>query len=125
MTPGWFLIPAVVNGGLTLGVLLLGRRGQRHAVAAAVLVFVAYLCAIWFWPDPTLPRLLYLWPYAAILAVTWLPGAMMAIMAWRQVGRPASALAVASVCTGVGLGAAFIFTSFWFACSILGKGDCL
>lgn len=121
----WFLVPAVINGGLTTAAFLSSRRRVLAGVLVSVAVSAIYVGVLWFWPGPSSghSRGDLFWTYVAIVAVTWFPGAVIAMVAGRCGPRLRVPLGIGAVCVGILLGAGYIFTALAFACRLL--GDCL
>ena len=125
VTAVWFLVPAVVNGGLTTVAFLASRRSALAGVLVSVAVTSIYVGVLWFWPGPPSrqPGGDLFWTYVAIVGVTWFPRAVMAVVGGRRHRRLRGPLGIGAVCLGVLLGAGYILTALAFACRFL--GDCL
>jgi hypothetical protein len=120
-------VPALINGSLTAVVFAVSRRTFLVGVLSILVIPLACVAVLWFWPSPAGPsrhsRLTLFEMYSAIVAFTWFPGALLALIAGRIGGRGRPVLGTVSICVGLIFGAAFILTALGFACGFL--GDCL
>jgi len=115
-------VPAFINGLFTVVVLLLSDRGVRLGVLGSLAILAAFVTAMWVWPGSPSPS----WSaetatYIAVVVVTWMPGAVLAIVAGRLKRQMHLIVGTISVCLAVLLGAAFFGTGFVFACGLLGR----
>jgi hypothetical protein len=124
MNPLWFLIPAMINGLFTIGVLIASRRNVIAGILALAVVLAIYFSALYFWPVDASPRTRTedLRLYVLVVAVTWLPGALIALLAGRKWPR-LPWLGPGAVAVGLVTGGSFILTTLSLACSMY--GDCL
>ena len=128
MTPGEILIPALINGALTVLVFLASMRSLRAGFAACLASMALGLLALWVWSTPR-PRpaedttLALLATCLATVALTFLPGAVLAMIAGRLDGRRRFIAAMASECVALFLGVYFMVILLTCTCGIL--GDCL
>jgi len=118
------ILPAAINVACTLAVLSVGARRRAFAAATAALVFAIAIPVVAFWPQqhhgPRLPAELL--TYSAIVGVTWIPGAILAVLASGRPTRSRIVLSIAAVLISAALGGAFLYTALAMVCSIL--GDC-
>jgi hypothetical protein len=121
------LIPAVVNGILTAVVFLASRRRFLADVAAVLALFIALLSVLWFWPGSEglrrHPQSLELAAYATIVAITWLLGALLALLAGRIRQSKQIWASATAIVSGTLMGAGYIITGLAVVCGVL--GDCL
>jgi hypothetical protein len=121
------LIPALINGFLTSLVFLASRRSPLTGVLAVVAILATGLSIVWLWPFRPEgvgdTRSALFGTYFAIVGITVLPGAVLALLAGRLNGRRRSVVGIASVCVSLCFGAGFIVTALAGVCQFL--GDCL
>jgi len=123
VSPSVFVIPAAINGVLTLGVFLLSCRGVTGAIVATLAIGVGLsLFLATGSPRHSVGEAFWL-VGAPVSAIVWLPGAALAVVSGRLRGVAQQATCGAAVVVSLILGAGFILMVLSLVCSRF--GDCL
>jgi len=121
------VVPALINGILTVLVLAASLRRLLAGIVSGLVILTVLVAVSWLWPSSGGPSRhsagAVFGTYLAIIAFTWLPGAALAVIAGRLSGGRRAVLGTVSICVGLLLGAAFVVTGLSFVCGLL--GDCL
>jgi hypothetical protein len=125
VNPSEIIVPAVINGALTLLVFLGSRKNLRLGGGLLVVVTLAYGWLIW---SPNNNAVVHstadiAWTNAEIVGTVWLPGSIVAAVAGRLSPRFQLPFGIGAVCLGAVLGAGAVFIALAAVCTNL--GECL